>query len=268
METTQTTTLQLPSFLHGSYSVIKRKARSEGQRCAEQHQTSGSYTLPTELRSVTPTDVVFTHEVADFQDENPAWRLYAYWESIMSLCETLEKSYRHINTAHEAFFSDTPWGALFFAISGAAPDSAERSARRLGAVLRSWDSLQHSRYLHKKLGAFLTLEELLTAACGWAMEAWCPSLEDSVRSRLEVAAERMARATREDCTEALLRRLPHILVFADRKKLHHPEIVTSPAAWREHLSTLDDAAFERLSGVQPGEVLRRMYQWDNQLDIH
>ncbi len=75
----------------------------------------------------------------------------------------------------------------------------------------------------------------------------------------------MARATKEDCVEAILHQLPHIISFVDGKKLTHPEIVTNPTAWREHLIALDNAAFERISGGRPAEVLRSLYQWDRQL---
>ncbi|MFE8602391.1 hypothetical protein [Archangium violaceum] len=262
------TTLQLPSFLHGSSSAIKRKAKMEGQRCAKQYQLNGEYPPPRELRTVAPDEVVFTHEIVDFQEERPAWRLHEYWETLSGLSDTLGKSYRHINASHEPAVRETAWGALFFAICGPAPDSAERTAPRLEAVLRAWDSLQHGRYLHQKLNTFLDLEGLMTAACGWAMDAWCPEGGDSVRSRLEVAAERMARATREDCVEAILRQLPQILPFADKQKLNHPEIVTDLAAWREHLATLDASAFERISGVRPGWVLQRLYQWDKLLGVN
>jgi hypothetical protein len=268
MEAIQMTTLHLPSFLHGSHSAIRRKAKMEGRRCAKQYQLNGSYPHPRELLAVAPDDIVFTHEIVDFQGERQAWRLHAYWDVIMGLSDTLEKSYRHINASHEPFFRETAWGALFFALSGPAPDSAERTAPRIKAVLRFWDSLQHGRYLYKTLNTFLTLEELLTAACGWAMDAWCPEGEDSVRSRLDVASERMARATREDCVEAILRQLPHILPFADTERLSHPEVVTNPTAWREHLTSLDDATFERISGARPAWVLERLHLWDRQLDMH
>ena len=211
---------------------------------------------------------MFTHEVVDFQQERPAWRLHDYWETLSGLSDTLGKSYRHINASHEPVVRETAWGALFFVICGPAPDSAERTAPRLKAVLHSWDSLQHGRYLHKKLNTFLDLEELMTAACGWAMDAWCPEGGDSVRSRLEVASERMARATRENCVEAILRQLPQILPFADRKLLSHPEVVMDLALWREHLDTMDASTFERISGVRPGWVLEALYRWDRLLDLH
>jgi hypothetical protein len=100
------------------------------------------------------------------------------------------------------------------------------------------------------------------------MDAWCPEGAGSTHSRIEVASERMARATKADCVEAILRQLPHIFSFADGRKLTHPEVVTNPAAWREHLIAMDHTTFERISGVRPAEVLRSLYQWDRQLGTH
>ncbi|HLM42390.1 MAG TPA: hypothetical protein VK458_00925, partial [Myxococcaceae bacterium] len=199
--------------------------------------------------------------------QSPAWRLYMVSEVMHSLSDTDEKNYRHLVDMYEKFFRETAWGALHFALSGWAPESAERMALRLQAVVRFWDSLHHGRYHHKKLNAFMNLEELMTAACGWAMDAWCPEGGDSVRSRFQVASERMARATREESIEAILRQLPQILAFADRRQLNHPDVVLAPSFWREHLATLDAVAFERISGVCPSEVLGRLYRWDKQLDL-
>ncbi|OJT18615.1 hypothetical protein BO221_38325 [Archangium sp. Cb G35] len=268
MEPLQTTTLQLPCFLHGSYSTIESATKGEGHRCGEQYQLRGSFPQPHELRAVAPGEVVFTHNVVDFQDELPAWRLYMLSEVIMSMCEVDEKNHRYLSRLYETTFRETAWGALYFALSGHAPESAERVAPRIQAVLQFWDSLQHGRYLHKKLNTFMSLEELMTAACGWAMDAWCPEGGTSVPSRFRVASERMARATREDCVEAILRQLPRILPFADRNQLNHPEVVMDSTAWREHLATLDAAEFDRISGVRPGAVLGRLYGWDRELDVH
>lgn len=267
MDLLQTNTLHLPSFLHGTYKAIERRVKAEGRRCAKEYQLSGIIPQPRELLLVAPGDVVFTHNVVDFDGDSPAWRLYMLGEATMSFVEADKKNYRYLDELYEKTFRETPWGALYFALSGIAPHSAERTALRLQAVLRSWDSLRHGRYLHKKLNAVMSLEELMTAACGWAMNAWCPEGEDSVRSRFEVASERMARATREEHVEAILRQLPHILSFADRRKLNHPETVLEPSSWREHLATLDAGEFERISGVCPADVLREMYQWDRELNV-
>lgn len=261
------TTLQLPSFLHGPSIAIKSKTKAEGRRCGKQYQLNGTLPQPRELRLVAPNEVVFTHNVVDFQDQLPAWRLYMLPEVMMTLYDVDEKNHRHLGNLYETIFRETAWGALYFALSGRAPESAERIALRLQAVLRFWDSLQHGRYLHKKLNTFMTLEELMIAACGWAMDAWSPEEGASVCSRFSVAAERMARATREDCVEAILRQLPRILAFADRNKLNHPQVVMDATAWREHLATLDAPEFERISAVRPGAVLQRLYIWDRQLDV-
>lgn len=267
MDPLQTNTLQLPSFLHGSYKAVERKVKSEGRRCAKEYQLSGAIPQPRELLPVAPGDVVFTHNVVDFDNDAPAWRLYVFGEAMMGFSESDKKNYRYHDELYEKTFRETPWGALYFALSGNAPESAERTGLRLQAVLRSWDSLHHGRYLHKKLNTFMNLEELMTAACGWAMNAWCPEDQDSVRARFQLASERMARATREECVEAILRQLPRILSFADRRKLNHTEVVMDLSSWREHLATLDPQEFERISGVYPGEVLREMYQWDRQLNV-
>ncbi|ATB43352.1 hypothetical protein CYFUS_008832 [Cystobacter fuscus] len=260
------TALQLPAFLHGPITAIENAAKAEGRRCAKQYQVDGTFPAPMEMKAVAPNDLVFTHNVADIHDEHPAWRLYMASEVVMSLCDAT--SDRHLGDIYEEAFRQTAWGALHFALSGNAPESAARTARRLQAVLGFWDSLQHGRYIHQRLNTFLTLEELLTSACGWATDAWCPEGASSTHSRIEVASERMARATKEDCVEAILRQLPHIFSFADGRKLTHPEVVTNPTAWREHLIAMDDATFERLSGVRPAEVLRSLYQWDRQLGAH
>lgn len=159
------------------------------------------------------------------------------------------------------------WGSLFFAIAGNAPWSTSRMAPRLTSLLSFWDSLHHERYLHQKLNTFLNLEELLTTTLGWILDAWCPEGGRSVRSSFEVAVERMARATKTECVEALLRRISHILALADRQQLNHPDVVLNAASWGAYLDTLDASQFERVCAAHPGEVLKRLYQWDRKLDV-
>lgn len=267
MQSPQSTTIQLPSFLHDPCITIRSRARAEGSRCAKQYQLDGTLPQPGELRAVSPDEVVFTHHAPDFQEQLPAWRLYMVSEVMMSLYEVDEKNHRHLGNLYETSFRETAWGALYFALSGRAPESAERMALRLQAVLRFWDSLHHGRYLHQKPDAFLTLEELMTAACGWVVDAWCPEEGGSVPSRFAVASERMARATRDDCIEAILRQLPRLLPLADRNRLQHPQVVLDSTAWREHLATLEASEFERISSVRPGAVLGRLYVWDRELGL-
>ncbi|MFL5355554.1 hypothetical protein [Archangium sp.] len=105
----------------------------------------------------------------------------------------------------------------------------------------------------------------MVASCGWAMEAWCPEGEASVRSRLEVAAERMARATREDCIEAIFRQMPRALVHAG--KLKHRQVLADPSYQRERLATLDPWFFERVSGACTSELIWLLVNWDHELGL-
>lgn len=265
--TSARTTLQLPSFLHGSYRTIQNETRAEGQRCGQVFLRQGILPLPEDLRAVAPGDVVLTHNLVDFDLEQPAWRLYMVSELVSSVCDTDAKNHRRLTTLYESSVQRAPWGALYFALSSYAPQSAPRMALRVGAVLESWPSLQHARYAHKTLGVSLSLEELLSATLGWVVDAWSPETLGPLPSRLALATERMAHATRAESTEVILRGLPRILALADRERLQHPEVVTHIAAWREHLPTLDASVFDRISAVSPGEVLRVMYQWDRQLHV-
>ena len=257
------TTLQLPTFLQGSYLTVENAARAEGLRCSHQYQSHGTFTSPRELGTVSPKDVVFTHSVADLQHHQPAWRLYLVSEVVTTLCDT--KSPRHIDELYEAAFRQTAWGALSFVLSASAPESAARTARRLQAVLNFWSNLEHGRYIHRQLNTFLTRDELLATACGWVLDAWLPAEGGPLHSKFERASQLMARATRDDCVEAILRQLHSLFPLVEMKKLTHPALVTQLGPWREHLSTLDTASFDRISAARPAELLRRLYQWDRQL---
>ena len=219
------------------------------------------------MKTVAPGEVVFTHNIVDFNDSHPAWRLYMVSEAISRICDINPREYRRLLVLYEESLQRVPWGALYFVISTYAPQSTKRMATRVQSALNCWSSLQHDRYAYKTLGTYLSLEELLIEALGWVLDAWCPEDDGSLSSRFALASERMARATRVESTEAILRRLPGILAFADRQQLQHPEVVTDVASWREHLDALDASSFERISAVYPGEVLRFMYLWDRQLSL-
>jgi hypothetical protein len=260
----QTASLQLPSFLQGTFRSVQQKTKREGLRCGEQYRKDGTFPAPRQMVEVPPGEVVVAHEVVDFQRERPAWRLYMVSHVMIDLAQEGQKSFP-VRDDYEAFFRETAWGALFFTTTHMGPVSAERTARRLQAVLRFWEPLQSARYLFKKLGVPQTVEEVMVASCGWAMDAWCPVGEASVRSRLEVAAERMAKATREDCIEAIFREMPRALAYA--KKLKHREVVADPVFQRERLATLDPRAFERVSGALTGELISLLYDWDHELGL-
>ncbi|HVG59217.1 MAG TPA: hypothetical protein VNA24_11725 [Hyalangium sp.] len=266
MNTQQSSSLRMPSFLHGTYAAVHQQARAEGFRCGEQYRREGSFSLPLPLLEVPSGEIVMTHEVADFHRERPAWRLHMVSVLMDGLYEALGwRDPLPVRDAYEAFFRETPWGALYFAISPTAPKSAQRTALRHQAVLAHWESLLSARYLFKKLHPVLNLEELMSAACDWAMDAWSPEGDSPVRERLERAAERMARATQEDCIEAILRQLPLVLPFA--RDLKHPETLADPQAQRQHLLAMDPKSFARVSGACTPALIECLYDWDHDLEM-
>ncbi|MFY0525491.1 hypothetical protein ACN28I_20885 [Archangium gephyra] len=264
MASGQTASLQLPSFLHGTFRSVQQKTRREGQRCGERYREQGTFPVPRQMLEVPPGEVVVAHEVVDFQRERPAWRLYMVSNVMSALSEPPQSSFP-VRSDYEVLFRQTAWGALFFATTYMYPVSAERTAQRLQEVLRFWEPLESVRYLFKKLGAAHTLEELMVASCDWAMDAWCPVREASVRERLEMAVERMTRATREDCIEAILREMPRALEHAGRLK--HRNVVADPAFQRERLATLDPRSFERVSGAYTGDLIGQLHDWDHELGL-
>ncbi len=260
----QSSSLQMPSLLHGVYPSVHEKTRKEGLRCGGQYREDGSFPAPRQMVEIPSGEVLVAHEGVDFQRERPAWRLYMVSNVKRGMWEALDwPNTFEVDDLYEAFCRETAWGALYFAIGRTAPMSAERVALRLQAVLRFWEPLQSVRYLFSSPKAALTLEELMGVTCDWAMEAWCPEGKAPVRARLETAVERMGRATREDSLEAMLRQMPRVLTFA--RGLKHQEEVADPSFQRQRLSTLDPRAFERVSGACTSELLGQVYAWDRQL---
>ncbi|WP_232537293.1 hypothetical protein [Cystobacter fuscus] len=82
-------------------------------------------------------------------------------------------------------------------------------------------------------------------------------------TRLELAAKRMARATREDSLEAILRQLPRAVSLAG--ELKHRDVVADPAFQRERLLALEPVSFEHVSGACTAVLLENVYDWDRQL---
>jgi hypothetical protein len=264
MAPAQSSSLQIPTLFHGTYAEVQQKTGREGLRCGEQYRQKGSFPVPQQMLAVTSGEVVLTHGVSDLQHERPYWRLYMVSEVMGSLSEALEgQDTFSARDAYEAFFRETAWGALYFLLSPDAPRSAALTALRIRAVLRFWEPLQSARYLFKTLGATLTLDALVGAACDWMMDAWCPLGDPAVRVRLERSAEHMARATRNDCMEAISRQMPRALSFA--RGLKHQGVVGDPVFQRERLAALDAPAFERVSGACTSDLLALVYAWDRQL---
>lgn len=260
----QSSSLQLPSFLHGIFPSVHQKTAQEGNRCGGQYLRDGTFPFPRLMQEVPPGEVVVAHEVVDFQRERPAWRLYLVSNVKNNLYEALAgQNAIPARNAYEAFFRENAWGALYFAIDPSSPESAERTAVRLRAVLRFWEPLQSVRYLFKSPGAAHTLDELMMASCGWAMETWCAEGGVSTRARLETAAERMAHATREDCLEVILRQLPRALSV--ERDLKYRQVLADPAFQRERLATLDSRAFNRVSGARTSELIGLLHDWAHEL---
>jgi hypothetical protein len=265
MEMTQPSLLRMPAFLHGPFPSVERKTLKEGRRHAEQYQKDGSFIVPRELVAVPPGEVVVAHEVVDFDRARPAWRLYMLSKVMSGLCEALDwQNAFQVRDTYEAAIRQTAWGALYFVVSRDAPKSAERTALRLQALLRFWEPLLSARYRFSSPDVSMSLEQLVSAAIDWAMDAWCPVGESSVRARLETAADRMAHATKEDCIAAILRQMPRALTSA--RDLQHRPILSEPAFLRERLAMLDPSAFERVSGACTSDLLFQLYAWDRQLE--
>jgi hypothetical protein len=257
--------LEMPTFLFGTFDSVLRQARAEGQKYAGQYLQDGSLPSPSEPRALPSGAAVVMHDVVDFTRPHPAWRLYMLGDAIDSLCQ----AFNHENSSllrakHEELALETAWGALYYATGRAGPYDAGCFSRRVNAVLRFWEAINSARFLFSSPSAPLTLEELMMDACGWAPRAWCPEGGPSFRSRLEVAAERMGRATKEECIEAILRQLPHTLPLA--RKLKHSRLLADPDYWRERLAALDPDDFSRMSAALPAELLLRLNIWDKQLE--
>lgn len=267
MAAEQSSSLAMPSFLHGLYADAVRKTRKEGRRCGEQYRKEGSFPAPRELLEVPRGEVVIAQEVVDFQHARPVWRLYMVSNVMSALYETVDvQSIMQARDAYEEFCRATAWGALYFVISPTGPVSAERTSRRLDALLSFWEPLQSVRYLFKTLDGVLTFEELLMTACGWTVEAWCPVSDATLRERLALAAERMARASREDSIEAILRQMPRAL--AHEPRLKHREILADPEFQRRRLEALDGELFAHVSAAATSMLIRQLHLWDRQLGTH
>lgn len=257
--------LRMPAFLYGTFMFVARKASREGQRWGEQYRKDGLFPAPRELLDVPPGELVIAHEVADFERERPAWRLYLVSRVMSDVFKVLDyQNTRQVRDGFEAFCRGTAWGALHFAIEPTSPVSASQTALRLRAVGQFWEPLQSVRYLFKRLNAHLTLEELMVASNDWALDAWCALDEGSVRSRLELAAERMARATKGESIEAILREMPR--AFTAARGLKHPSTLADPAFLRERLERLSPEAFADVSGACTSDLLGQLYTWERELE--
>ncbi|HYO65284.1 MAG TPA: hypothetical protein VEU33_04320, partial [Archangium sp.] len=111
-----------------------------------------------------------------------------------------------------------------------------------------------------------TLDELMDDIYRKTLEAWCPGGPASVREHLVLTVERMARATREDCEEAVLRVIPFLMDA--NTDLTHREALSDPDFLRERLRSLPPEKFEDISSADKYAVNGQLYAWDRELGRH
>jgi hypothetical protein len=265
MDTVRSTSLRMPAFLYGREEESAAAATREGERCAEQYRKDGTLPLPQVLVEVPAGEVVVLRDRVDFGWGQPRWRLHHLSKVRSGLWEDPPRKDSPLLAERlERLYLGTPWGALYFMLAHRAPQSAEREAARLEAVLRFWEPLQSVRYLYDSPGEPLGWEELMERECDWVLTAWSPEEGGSVRERLEKGARRMARATREECVEAILRQVPGALAAAH--PLHHREALADLELWRARLAAMGPASLLELSSAWPSPLSRMIYRWDKQLD--
>ncbi|HEX8434578.1 hypothetical protein [Archangium sp.] len=263
----QSPVLEFPAWLYGTTAAILRKVRAEGHSWAREYLETGTFPQPRQMRQVPSGEVLVMHSGAeDFDWARPRWRVHLLLSVFSSLDECVPKEERQrTENAFESFCLSTPWGALYHAVSPPPLRSAERMANRLASVLRFWDVLQGPRYAFW-FGKKYTLEELMEDIYRKTLEAWCPGGPASVREHLALTVERMSRATREDCLEAVLRVIP-VLVEGDTDLKHH-EVLSDPDFLRERLRALPLEDFEDFSSAYKYTVAVQLAAWDRELGRH
>ena len=260
--------LEFPAWLYDTTAAIRRKARAEGRWWAREYLKSGAFPLPRQMRQVLPGEVLVMHSGAEGFDWNrPRWRVHLFLGVFMDLNEGVPKEERQrMRETFESSCLSTPWGALYHAVSPPPLRSAERMANRFASLLRFWDVLQGPRYAFWSFEQKYTLDELMEDIYGKTLEAWCPGGLASVREHMTLAVERMARATREECEEAVLRLMP-VLVEGDNNLKHH-EVLSDPDFLRERLSALPPKDFDDLSSAEKYSVDVQLSAWDRELGRH
>ena len=262
----QSPVLEFPAWLYGTTADIRRKARAEGRWWAREYLKTGAFPQPRQMRQVPPGEILVVRLGAEFDMGLTRWWMHIFVEVFMGLNEGVPKEERpRMRDAFESFCLNTPWGALDYTVSPSPPRSVERVANRLASVLRFWEVLQGPRYAFWP-GRKDTLEELLEDIYRKTLEAWCPGGPASVREHLALTVERMARATREDCLEAVLRVMP--VVVEANTHLKHREVLSDPDFLRERLCVLPPEDFEDVSSADRYAVNGQLYAWDRELGRH
>jgi hypothetical protein len=268
MTVSQSPVLEFPAMLHGPIGTIRREVRAKGQGWAREYLKTGAFTPPRRMLQVPPCEPLVMHSAAEFEFMGrSSWRIHMFIDVFMNLNDGVPKEERQrMEGTFESFCLGTPWGALYHAVSPPPPRSAERMARRLAALLRFWDVLQGPRYAYRVPDTHHTLDDLTNSIYRKTLEAWCPGGPSSVREHMVLTVERMSRATREDCMEALLRMIP-VLVEVDAE-FKHREVLSDPDFLRERLATLSPKDFENLSSAYIYTVTMQLAAWDRQLERH
>lgn len=88
----------------------------------------------------------------------------------------------------------------------------------------------------------------------------------SLQEHLALTVERMARATREDCFEAVLRLIP--VMLKTHTGLKHPDVLNDSGFLREQLAALSSEDFDSLSSAYTYAVNNQLYAWDRALGRH
>ncbi|WNG21692.1 hypothetical protein [Cystobacter fuscus] len=264
MTVSQSPVLEFPAMLHGLTGDILRKVSTKGKEWAREYLKTGAFTQPRRMRQVPPGEVLIVDSGGDSNIiPHPRWRVHLFSDVFMHLNDGVPKKERQrMEEAFESFCLSTPWGALFQAVSPYPLRSSRRMAERLAALLHFWDVLRGPRYAFW-FDREYTLEELVEDIYGMTLEAWCPGSPASTRERLVLTVERMARATREECMEAVLRVLP-VLVRANAD-LQHREQLSDPDFLRERLDALRPDDWEDISSAYRFTVNGVLYAWDREL---
>ncbi len=139
-----------------------------------------------------------------------------------------------------------------------------RPSNSVGSLLPS--TLQGPRYAFWSFDQKYTLEELMEDIYRKTLEAWCPGGPASIREHMALMVERMSRATRRDCEEAVLRLIP-VMVEVDTD-LKHRDVLSDPDFLRERLSSLSLEDFEDFSSAYKYTVAVQLAAWDRELGRH
>ncbi len=256
--------LEFPEMLHGSIPTIIRKVSVEGPWWAREYLATGAFPPPRRMRQVQPGEVLVMHAGAELGMPRSCWRMHMFGEVSMYLIEGVPEQARpRMEEAFEAFCLSTPWGALSLVVPPNPQESARQVANRFAAVLGFWEVLQGLRYAFWSSYQLYTLEELMNDIYRMTLEAWCPGGPASVREHLTMTVEHMARATREECLEAVLRVMA--VVVEMNTHLKHREVLRDPVFLRERLCALPPEKFEEISSADKHAANGQLYAWAREL---